>query len=51
MSSATQRIASAFAILFGQYGDITKMAQAREQLRQSLYREVRQVINAVVDWG
>ena len=47
MSSVTQRIASAFAVLFGQYGDVTKMAQNREQSRQSLYREARQVVNAV----
>ena len=47
MSSVTQRIASAFAVLFGQYGDVTKIAQNREQSRQSLYREARQVVNAV----
>ena len=47
MSSVTQRIASTLAFLFGQYGDVTKMAQDREQSRQSLYREARQVVNAV----
>jgi ABC-type transport system involved in cytochrome bd biosynthesis fused ATPase/permease subunit len=47
MSSVTQRIASTLAVLFGQYGDVTKMAQDREQSRQSLYREARQVVNAV----
>jgi hypothetical protein len=43
MSTIPQRIASAFAVLCGQYGDVTKMAQAREQSRQSLYREAKQV--------
>ena len=47
MSSVTQRIAGAFAVLLGQYGDVTKMAHDREQSRQSLYREARQVVNAV----
>ena len=39
MSTIPQRIASAFAVLSGRYGDITKMAKDREQSRQSLYRE------------
>jgi len=47
MSSVTQRIASASAVLFGHYGDVTKMARDREQSRQALYREARQVVNAV----
>lgn len=47
MSTITQRIASAFAILFGHYGDVTRMARDREQSRQSLYREAEQVIDAV----
>ncbi len=42
-----QRIASAFAVLCGQYGDVTKLAQGREQSRQSLYREAEQVTHAV----
>jgi hypothetical protein len=42
-----QRIASAFAVLCGQYGDVTKMAKHREQSRQSLYREAEQVADAV----
>src|SRR3954454_24108672 len=46
--SAAQRIASAFAVFCGQYGDVTKMAQDREQSRQALYREAEQVANAVV---
>jgi hypothetical protein len=47
MPTIPQRIASAFAVLCGQYGDITKMAQDRERSRQSLYREAEQVANAV----
>src|SRR5512133_2493999 len=47
MPTIPQRIASAFAVLCGQYGDVTKMAQDREQSRQSLYREAEQVVDAV----
>ena len=47
MPTIPQRIASAFAVLCGQYGDVTKMAQDREQSRQSLYREAEQVVEAV----
>jgi hypothetical protein len=47
MPTITQRIASSHAVLCGQYGDVTKMAQDREQSRQSLYREARQVVDAV----
>ena len=47
MPTIPQRIASAFAVLCGQYGDVTKMAQDREQSRQSLYREAEQVASAV----
>ena len=47
MPTIPQRIASAFAILCGRYGDITRMAQDRAQSRQSLYREAAQVIDAV----
>jgi hypothetical protein len=47
MSTIPQRIASAFAVLCGRYGDITQMAQDREQSRQSLYREAKQVAEAV----
>jgi hypothetical protein len=47
MPTIPQRIASAFAVLCGQYGDVTKMAQDREQSRQSLYREAEQVADAV----
>jgi hypothetical protein len=47
MPTIPQRVASAFAVLFGQYGDVTAMAKDREQSRQSLYREAEQVANAV----
>jgi hypothetical protein len=47
MPTIPQRIASAFAVLCGRYGDVTAMAQGREQSRQSLYREAEQVVEAV----
>jgi hypothetical protein len=47
MPTIPQRIASAFAVLCGHYGDVTKMAQDREQSRQSLYREAQRVADAV----
>jgi hypothetical protein len=47
MSTIPQRIASAFAVLCGRYGDVTRMARDREQSRQSLYREAEQVADAV----
>src|SRR3954454_17016696 len=47
MSTIPERIASAFAVLCGQYGDVTEMARDREQSRQSLYREAEQVAAAV----
>ena len=47
MPTIPQRIASAFAVLCGRYGDVTGMARDREQSRQSLYREAEQVIDAV----
>src|SRR5215210_258683 len=47
MNTIPQRIASAFAVLCGQYGDVTKLAHDREQSRQSLYREAQQVTEAV----
>jgi hypothetical protein len=47
MPTVAQRIASAFAVLCGRYGDVTGMAKDREQSRQSLYREAEQVVNAV----
>jgi hypothetical protein len=47
MSTIPQRIGSAFAVLFGRYGDVAKMAHDREQSRQSLYREAESVVEAV----
>jgi hypothetical protein len=47
MPTIPQRIASAFAVLSGQYGDVTKLAKDREQSRQSLYREAERVAEAV----
>jgi hypothetical protein len=47
MPTIPQRIASAFVVLCGRYGDVTKMAEDREQSRQSVYREAEQVANAV----
>ncbi len=47
MPTITQRIASAFTVLCGQYDDVTKMAQDREQSRQLLYREANQVVKAI----
>jgi len=47
MPTIPQRIASAFAVLCGQYGDVTEMAKDREQSRQSLYREAEQVVESV----
>jgi hypothetical protein len=47
MPTIPQRVASAFAVLCGRYGDVTKMAKDREQSRQSLYREAEQVTTAV----
>jgi hypothetical protein len=47
MPTIPQRVASAFAVLRGRYGEVTAMARDREQSRQSLYREAQQVANAV----
>jgi hypothetical protein len=47
MPTIPQRVASAFAVLCGRYGDVTSMARDREQSRQSLYREAEQVAHAV----
>ena len=47
MPTIPQRIASAFAVFCGQYGDVTKLAKDREQSRQSLYREAGQVADVV----
>jgi hypothetical protein len=47
MPTIPQRVATAFAVLCGRYGDVTAMARNREQSRQSLYREAEQVADAV----
>jgi hypothetical protein len=47
MPTIPQRIAGAFAVFCGRYGDVTEMAKGREQSRQSLYREAGQVARAV----
>ena len=47
MPTIPPRIARAFAIFFGQYGDVSQMAQDREQSRQSLYREAKEVVDAL----
>ena len=47
MPTIPQRIASAFAVLRGHYGDVTAMAKDRDPSRQSLYREAEQVVDAV----
>ena len=47
MPTIPQRIAGAFAVLCGRYGDVTRMAEDRDQSRQSLYREAEKVVEAV----
>src|SRR3954466_3187255 len=47
MPTIPQRVASAFAVLCGRYGDVTSMARDREQSRQSLDREAEQATHAV----
>jgi len=47
MSTIPQRIASAFAVLCGRYGDVSQLAREREQSRQALDREAEQVVDAV----
>jgi hypothetical protein len=47
MPTIPQRIASAFAVLCGRYGDVTRVAEDRDQSRQSLYREAEKVVVAV----
>lgn len=47
MPTIPQRISSAFAVLRGQYGDVTQMAHDREPTRRSPYREAEQVAEAV----
>src|ERR1700712_3967293 len=47
MPTIPQRVASAFVVLCGRYGDVTAMANDRDQSRQSIYREAEQVADAV----
>ena len=47
MPTIPQRIASAFVVPRGRYGDVTAMAKQRDRSRQSLYREAEQVVDAV----
>jgi hypothetical protein len=47
MPTIPLRIASAFAVLCGQHGDVSRMAQDRELSRQALYRETERVVDAV----
>jgi hypothetical protein len=47
MPTIPQRIASAFAVFCGRYGDVSRMAQDRDQSRQSLYREADDVVDAL----
>lgn len=41
------RIASAYAVHFGRYGDVTRLAQQRGVCRQWLYREAAHVVTAL----
>jgi hypothetical protein len=47
MPTIPRRIATAFAVFCGRYGDVTHLAQERQQSRQSLYREADRVAAAV----
>src|SRR3954462_13108140 len=47
MPTIPQRIATAFAVFCGQYGDVTEMARDREQSRQWLYRDAERVVDAL----
>jgi hypothetical protein len=38
------RLSSAFAVLCGRHGEVTHLAEEREQSRQSLYREADRVV-------
>ena len=42
-----QRIASAFFVLHGRYGEVTRYAQERGVCRQWIYREAAALRNAV----
>jgi hypothetical protein len=47
VTTIPQRVASAFAVLCGRYGDVTELARTRQRSRQSLYREAETVVDAV----
>lgn len=47
MVAPEQRIASAFFVVFGKYGDVTRYAQERGVCRQSIYNEAAALRNAV----
>jgi hypothetical protein len=47
MVTVYQRLASAWAVFCGKYGDVTHQAAGRGQSRQALYREAGQVVEAV----
>jgi hypothetical protein len=47
MVANRQRIASAFKIFFGRYGDVTEHARERGVCRQWLYREASQVLGTL----
>jgi len=44
MVAPEQRIASAFAVVFGRYGDVSRYAAQRDICRQSVYRESAWVV-------
>ena len=45
MVARPQGIASAYFVLFGVYGDVSRQAMDREVSRQKLYREAAQTIS------
>ena len=47
MVAPEQRIASAFFVVFGKYGDVTRYAQERGVCRQSIYNEAATLRNAL----
>lgn len=47
MVAPEQRIASAFFVVFGKYGDVTRYAQERGVCRQSIYNEAAALRNAL----
>ena len=49
MLPPTQRIASAYFVLFGHYGDVTRHARARGVCRQWLYREAAGLLRELAE--